>query len=190
MQGNMNDRVFVVESQTRTARSHHDIAATLPEALQFAACCIRCWIELNLCDKEVAERLNGLFVEGKEAAALDLWNEHTTAHHVAIHEIEFTKKYCLRESLDAGEGIRYAVEITYDSVPHHRLYLAQKEALAFVALMLSRLRAGRPVRKKVRRLLREGKRADALDAWNQGNIDPQLAIHQITLVKARCHHDP
>lgn len=185
----MNDRAFAVESQTKTGRSHHDIATTLPEALQFAACCIRCWIELNLCDKEVAEQLKGLFAEGKEAAALDLWNEHTTAHHVAIHEIAFTKRECHRESLDAGNGIRYAVEITYDGVPHHRLYLAQDEALGFVSLMLSRLRAGKPLRKNVRRLLREGKRADALDAWNQGNIDPQIAIHQIKLVKANCHHD-
>ena len=153
----MNDRAFVVESQTRTARSHHDIAATLPEALQFAACCIRCWIELELCDKEVAERIKGLFVEGKEAEALDLWNEHSTAHHITIHEIEFTKRDCHRESLDAGEGIRYAVETSWDGIAQHRLYVTQDEALAFVALMLARFPAKRRLRRKVRRLLREKK---------------------------------
>ena len=185
----MNDIAFVVESQTKTGRSHHDIAATLPEALQFAACCLRCWIELDECDKEVAKRISSLLAKGREAAALDLWNEYSAVHHLGIHEIEFTRRDCHRDSLDAGEGIRYAVEITYDGIPHHRLYLAQ-EALGFVSLMLSRLPAKRRLRRKVRRLLREGKRADALDAWNQGNIDPQIAIHQVKLVKARCHHYP
>jgi hypothetical protein len=185
----MNDKAFAVESQTRTGRSHHDIATTLQDALQFAACCLRCWLELDECDKALAEQIRSMFVEGKEAEAIDLWNEHSSTHHIAIHEIEFTKRDCHRESLVPGDGIRYAVETTYDGTSQHRLYVALDEALAFVSLVLSRLPAKKPVRRKVRRLLREGKRIEALDAWNQGNIDPQVAIHQIKLVKANCHHD-
>ena len=34
-----------------------------------------------------------------------------------------------------------------------------------------------------------GNKVEALDTWNRGTTDPKIAIHQITLVKANCHHD-
>jgi hypothetical protein len=185
----MNDKAFIIESMTKRGRTHQNITSTLPEALQFAMCFLHCWIDLDGFDKEAAKQITDLLAEGKTAAAIDLWNERSEVRHIAIHEIEFSKRNCHREPLEAGDGIRYAVDITYDGVPEYNLYLTQDQALGFVSLMLSRLPAKKQIRRKVRRLLREGKRVEAIDAWNEGNIDPTFAIHQVKLVKARCHHD-
>jgi hypothetical protein len=69
------------------------------------------------------------------------------------------------------------------------LFVDQEQALAFIGLMLARLPAVRPIRRKVRRLLRQGKQVEALDVWNQQATEPKIAIHQLQLVRANVHHD-
>ena len=49
--------MFLVESQSKRGRTHHDIATTLGDALERASWCLRCWLELDGCGVELAEQI-------------------------------------------------------------------------------------------------------------------------------------
>lgn len=183
----MSDRSFLVETQTRPGRCQHNISTTKADALQVAAFLLLDWARNVSCDNGLAEQIRSLVAAGKTAEAIDLWNDKADKGHIAIHEIEFTKEDCHSPD-DTGDDIRYAVEITYEGHPSHDLFLTRPEALAFVGLMLARLPAKRSIRRKVRRLVDEGKTVEALDVWSESGTLPKIEIHQIKLVQANCHH--
>lgn len=184
--------MFIAESVSKRGSCSHSIEKTLADALEVAAVWIRAWLESDGCDKELAERIRSLFAEGKDLKAMALWNDKSEDQLVTIHEIKITKENCHHEALDAGDGIRFAVETTYNH-PSHVLFVTQDEALAFVALNLVRLSAEKHilprVRRRIRRLLHEGKRAEALDVWNHKAAEPKIAIHQIQLVRTNVQLD-
>ena len=184
--------MYAVESVSKRGSCSHSIEKTLADALEVVAVWIRAWLELGGCDKELAERIRGLFRESKIVEAMALWNDKSDDQLVTIHESKITKENCHHEALDAGDGIRFAVETTYNH-PSHDLFVTHDEALAFVALNLARLSAEKHimprVRRRIRRLLHEGKRAEALDVWNRKAAEPKIAIHQIQLVKTNVQLD-
>jgi hypothetical protein len=190
----MSDKhAYLVESVYHTRPSHH-LCDTLQEALSTASVDLDAWIVIDdtnpRYDPADKARIRSLLDEKRYAQAVEEWNQLFPAQPVAIHEVAVTERNCHHSYPTITEGVWYVVERDSGEYEQdHCLDTGLNQALESVRHYMTHppCNCGKATWKKVGRLLRLGKIADAMDAWNQGkNSDPTFAIHQIRLVRANC----
>ena len=162
---------YLIEVKFR-GRPSHDLCYTMPEALSKASCNLEAWILIDNMDPhydpEAKAQVQSLLDEKRYAEAIEAWNLHCSDRTLAIHEVEITQRNCQHDPCPMIiEGVYYIVEMdSGDLGQEHCLSTGLNHALETVVYMMTRppSHCDRATWKKVSRLLRLGKVADAMDS--------------------------
>ena len=179
-------KAYLIEVKLR-GRPSHDLCDTQPEASSKAASHLEAWLLIDNLDPQydpaAKAQIKSLLDEKRYADAIETWNLHFSDRTLAIHEVEVIGRNCHHDPCPTiTEGVFYVIEMDSDDLGReHCLSSGMNHALETVAYMMARppCNCDRNTWKKVWRLLRQGRIADAMDVWNAGKSVPTFSIYQI-----------